>query len=314
MNSPYSKSTDRVGVIQMVVGMAIAGTIGWFVIASGQPIIDVVFWRCVFGAITLLIACGISGLLKRSAMSRPQLALAAVGGIAVILNWLLLFEAYPRSSISIATMLNNMQPFMLVALGAALFGERPPVIKLVWLAMAFAGVAMLAYAPQQTSGHSGYSYLLGIGFALGSAFFYAVASVVAKRLDGVAPILIVLVQMIVGTVVLAPFAHLTGLPTETGIWASLATIGIVHTGIVFILLYSALQKLPTHLVGALSFTYPLVAIMVDMLVYGHRLQAMQIAGCTVILFAVAATTLDWTPWPKRKAFEPGTSSGSRSEC
>ena len=54
--------TDTVrGTIEMTAAMAILGTIGWFVVMSGQPIMDVVFWRCAFGAVTLLVICARSG-------------------------------------------------------------------------------------------------------------------------------------------------------------------------------------------------------------------------------------------------------------
>ena len=36
----------------------------------------------------------------------------------------------------------------------------------------------------------------------------------------------------------------------------LVTLGVVHTGLVYILMYGAIQKLPTHLQGSLSFIYP----------------------------------------------------------
>jgi drug/metabolite transporter (DMT)-like permease len=50
------------------------------------------------------------------------------------------------------------------------------------------------------------------------------------------------------------------------------TLGIVHTGLMYVLLYGAIQKLPTALTGALSFIYPIAAIFVDWFAFGHRLQ------------------------------------------
>ncbi len=38
------------GSLRMSAAMVLSGTIGWFVVASGQPVVDVVFWRCVLGA------------------------------------------------------------------------------------------------------------------------------------------------------------------------------------------------------------------------------------------------------------------------
>ncbi|MFV8757424.1 EamA/RhaT family transporter, partial [Yersinia enterocolitica] len=45
------------GVVEMIAAMLISGTVGWPVIASGQPAVTVVFWRCVFGAFAMFIAC-----------------------------------------------------------------------------------------------------------------------------------------------------------------------------------------------------------------------------------------------------------------
>jgi drug/metabolite transporter (DMT)-like permease len=297
------------GAAQMTVAMTISGTIGWFVLVSGRPVVDVVWWRCVFGAATLLVTCGALGLLRRGALSAQQVMLAALGGVAVVLNWLLLFGAYSRSSISIATTVYNTQPFMLVGLGALLFAERPTAAKLVWLAVAFGGLMLLVQATPE-AGSSAPASVLGIAMALGAAFFYAVAAIVAKKLTGVPPNLIVLVQVLVGTVLLAPLAH-RAIPAGASAWATLATLGVVHTGLVFVLLYSAIQKLPTALTGALSFVYPLVAIVVDVLAFGHRLELLQVVGAAAILVAAAGTTLGWADRTSSGGGRPRSTTATR---
>ncbi|OQV64249.1 hypothetical protein AK51_35045 [Serratia nematodiphila DZ0503SBS1] len=45
----------------------------------------------------------------------------------------------------------------------------------------------------------------------------------------------------------------------------LATLGVLHTGLMYVLMYGALQKLPTNLIGSLSFIYPIAAMLVDRL-------------------------------------------------
>src|SRR6185369_6399674 len=86
------------GTLQMTAAMTISGTIGWFVVVSGQPVIDVVFWRCAIGAVVLLLVCAAKNLLRRDALTQRQALLAALGGVAIVGNWLLLFAAYPRAS------------------------------------------------------------------------------------------------------------------------------------------------------------------------------------------------------------------------
>jgi drug/metabolite transporter (DMT)-like permease len=290
--------TDRTrGTAEMTAAMLISGTIGWFVVMSGQPVSDVVFWRCVFGAATLLVVCGTMGLLRRDIITTRQLLLAMVGGVAIVANWLLLFAAYSRASISIATAVYNTQPFMLVGLGALLFGEKLTGTKLGWLGIAFAGTLLLVEVRPEAGG--GGDYVAGVLLALGAAFFYAVAAIVTKALRGVPPHLIALIHVSVGIIMLIPFANLSALPTDTGAWASLVTVGVVHTGLMYILLYGAIQKLPTHLVGALSFIYPVVAIAVDLLAFGHRFQPLQVVAAMAILLAAAGMTLGWPLWRGR---------------
>lgn len=300
-------STTR-GTAEMSAAMVISGTIGWFVVRSGQPVLAVVFWRCVFGAVTMVAICAAMGLIRRDAMSGRQLALAALGGVAIVLNWLLLFAAYSHASISVATVVYNTQPFMLVGLGVLLFAERLTLSKLFWLVMAFLGMILIVQSKPGGSGAGG-DYLTGIALALGAAFFYAVAAIVAKALKGVPPYLIVLVQVLVGIAMLAPLANVSDLPSGATSWALLGTLGVVHTGLVFILLYAAIQRLPTTLTGALSFIYPLVAIIVDLAAFGLQPQLAQIAGAAAILVAAAGMTLGWSlpTWLRRPDARAGSS-------
>ncbi|WP_207476354.1 DMT family transporter [Arenibaculum pallidiluteum] len=281
------------GAAEMTGAMLISGTIGGFVVLSGEPVTTVVFWRCVFGAATLVLVCGAMGLLHPRAMTAAQLGLAALGGVAIVLNWLLLFGAYPRASISIATAVYNTQPFMLVALGMLFLGERPTASKLFWLCLAFIGMLLIVQA-KPGAGQPGSDYLAGIAMALGAAFFYALAALATKALKGVPPHLIALVQVVVGIAMLAPLAATSPAPSGPGAWGMLAAIGAVHTGLMYILLYGAIQKLPTSTVGALSFIYPIVAIATDLLLFGQQLLPLQVAGAAAILTGAAGMTLGWT--------------------
>jgi drug/metabolite transporter (DMT)-like permease len=83
------------------------------------------------------------------------------------------------------------------------------------------------------------------------------------------------------------------LPAENIQWSYLLTLGVVHTCIMYILLYSALQKLPTTRVAVLSFIYPAVAILVDYLVYGRDLSLAQWGGIALILLGSAGVNLKW---------------------
>jgi drug/metabolite transporter (DMT)-like permease len=288
------QSDVRSGTVQMTAAMLISGTIGWFVVVSGQPVSGVVFWRCLFGALSLLAVCALMGFLRPGVMSLKAFVIAVFGGVAIVLNWLLLFASYSHASISIATTVYNTQPFMLLVLGALFLQERITVAKLFWMMLAFAGMAAIVEAKPQTGGPAG-GYAIGIAMALGAAFFYALAALAAKHLKGTPPHLIALIQVSTGALMLLPITDFSSLPTDGRTWSILSTMGIVHTGLMYVLLYGAIQKLPIHLTGALSFIYPIAAIIVDRIAFGHALQPLQIAGAAVILLAAAGMNLGWTP-------------------
>ena len=285
------KTTQR-GSLEMVAAMLISGTIGWLVLLSGQAVLDVVFWRCVFGAVTLLLICARMGFLRRGLLNRTTFALVVLSGVAIVANWVLLFASYSRASIAIGTAVYNVQPFILLGLAALFLGERITLHKLAWLVVSFVGMLAIVSA-HHGQGESGSEYLLGIALALSAALMYAVAVLIIKRLRGIPPHLIALIQVSTGALLLAPLANVTALPAGAQAWGALLTLGVVHTGLMYVLLYGAIQKLPTALIGALSFIYPIAAIFVDWFAFGHRLEPLQWVGVAAILIAAAGIQLGW---------------------
>jgi drug/metabolite transporter (DMT)-like permease len=285
--------TDRQrGILEMTAAMLISGSIGWFVLMAGRPVLEVVFWRCLIGAAALGLLCLALGAFRHR-LSGQRLALAIGGGVAIVLNWLLLFGAYAHASIAVATAVYNVQPFILLGLGALLFGEKITVTKLGWLVLAFCGVLAIVLAkPSAAYAQQGH-YGLGLAMALLAAIGWAVAAITAKRLKGVPPHLIALIHVVTGSIMLAPLVDWTGLPTGRGEWSALVTLGIVHTGVMYALMYAAVQRLPTHLQGALSFIYPVAAILIDVVALGTVLQPIQIAGVVAVILAAAGASLGW---------------------
>ncbi|XCY77145.1 DMT family transporter [Pseudomonas sp. CBR-F] len=282
----------RRGSWEMVAAMLISGTIGWFVLVSGVPVVEVVFWRCVIGALTLLVVCWLLGYLRLDLLDYTKFGLAMLSGVAIVGNWLLLFESYARASISISTAVYNVQPFMLVMLAAVFLGEKITVQKLAWLSVAFVGMLAIVTAHGDQS-NTGDDYLVGVALALGAALLYAIAALIIKRLKEVPPHLMALIQVTTGALLLAPLMQWHSLSASMDAWAALLTLGVVHTGLMYVLLYGAIQKLPTAITGALSFIYPIAAIFVDWIAFGHRLGWLQWLGVAAILLAAAGLQRGW---------------------
>jgi len=285
-------SSSLSGRLEMIAAMALSGTIGFFVVESEQSVWNVVFFRCLFGAIGLFVYCAARGLLRPWRFTAQTLTLSLLAGAAIVLNWVLLFSSYSHASISVATAVYNTQPFFLILLGAFLFGERPTADMLGFVVLAFIGLLLVSQIDAGGLDLTG-EYMTGLLQALGAALLYAAATVIIKRLKGFSPHLIALVQAILGTLMLLPLVDFSHLPVNASQWQCLVVLGVVHTCIMYILLYSALQKLPTTVIAVLSFTYPVVAILVDHLAFGRTLSLHQWSGILLILIGSAGVNLKW---------------------
>ena len=60
---------------------------------------------------------------------------------------------------------------------------------------------------------------------------------------------------------------------------------MIHTGLAYVVLYAGMARLSTSRIALLQFVYPAAAVIVDWLVYGRALSAVQLVG--VGLMAVA---------------------------
>ena len=167
-------------------------------------------------------------------------------------------------------------------------GERPSAGKLAWSVVVrrpAAGAAAVGRA------RDGGDYLAGLALGLGAAALYGVTAVIIKRLKAIPPQVLALTQVTLGAVAAA--RRFSALPASPLQWSYLVALGLVHTCLMYILMYSAIQKLPTTSTAA-RFIYPAVAILLDLLVYGHRMDMAQIAGVALIFLAAAGVSLNWS--------------------
>jgi drug/metabolite transporter (DMT)-like permease len=109
----------------------------------------------------------------------------------------------------------------------------------------------------------------------------------------VPPAQIAALQLLLGLPVLAPLADVSSVGAAWQSWSSLLILGLVHTGLMYKLLYAAFQRLPAAMIASLSFIYPIVAIVVDMLFFHTVLSAMQMFGIALVMVAVVANQRDW---------------------
>ena len=110
-----------------------------------------------------------------------------------------------------------------------------------------------------------------------------------RQLAAYAPAQIAGLQLTLGALVLAPFGTMATGDISLSAWEALLVIGLVHTGLVYNLMYGAFQRLSAASIASLSFIYPLVALVADLLVLDAHLAPLQWLGMALILASLAAS-------------------------
>jgi drug/metabolite transporter (DMT)-like permease len=184
-----------------------------------------------------------------------------------------------------------VQPFFVVIIGVVFLNERIALDQILWMLGAFLGV-VLASGLMVSHTQASAAWALGIALTLVAALLYAVATILAKGLGQQRAEITVLCQTIVGIVMLAPFAGI-GQHVPAHSWGWLVSIGVLHTGIAYVLMNSAFPRLTTPVIGIITFIYPVVAIIIDWALYGHPLGPAQAAGMVLIAMATLGVRLGW---------------------
>lgn len=267
--------------------MVLAGSIGIFVVESGEPALTVVFYRCLIGGVALLIYCLFANRNDFAQLTLRDILMMSLSGLTMAANWVMFFMAYSHASISMVTTVYHVYPFVLLFASAVIFNEKIYFRSMAWAICAFFGVVFVAGGNGQGAGMS----VIGLGLTMAAMICYATTLLITKHLTNVPASLLSLVQLLVGAFALLPLIGTSGLCIYDGSWVLLLIIGVVHTGLLYVLLYGAVQSLETSRIAILSFLYPLTALIFDVAVYGVRPDGMQIAGLVLITFAVLGEKL-----------------------
>jgi drug/metabolite transporter (DMT)-like permease len=186
---------------------------------------------------------------------------------------------------SVATLVVHVQPFLIMVIGSLWLGER--VSHRQWGSALFAllGLGLATGVLDQVLGSqtAGSIDLHGLALALGAALAYALAPLLLRRAHGASSLVMAWWQCVAGTVALAWWPLMQGGPAPGPAWGWLVGMGVVHTGLAYVLLYTGVSRLPAGRMALLQFVYPASAIAFDALVYGRTLSGIQLAGGALLL-------------------------------
>lgn len=269
--------------LMLIAAMAIFGTLGIFVrniaVSSGE--------LALYRAIMATIMIGAFLLITRQkipfANIKKEIPLLLISGMAMGINWILLFEAYKYTTVSVATLSYYFAPVIVTIVSPLIFKERLTGKQILCFVMSTVGIVMIT----GIGGIGGGRGFIGILFGLGAAVFYATVILLNKFIKNVEGIHRTFLQFVAAVIVLLPYVLATSgfnlnILDGKG-WGSLLIVGLVHTGITYCMYFSSLKELPGQKVAILSYIDPLVAVLVSVTILGEAMTVWQIVGGVLIL-------------------------------
>jgi RarD protein len=265
-----------------ISSMLVFGSVGVFVRYIPLPAAQIALGRGVVGCGVLL---GLMLLLRQKVARervRADLWLLVFSGLAIGVNWIMLFQAYRYTSIANATICYYMAPVLVMFLSPFVLKERLTTLKAAGILAAALGVALIS-----GFGKPEPNDLAGILWGLGAAVFYAAVIILNKFFRQVSDFERTVIQLAFASLSLLPYVLLTAggqaaAITQTGVML-LLVLGVVHTGLAYYLYFSGLHALRGQAAALLSYIDPLTAIVLAALIFGERMDIWQTVGGALIL-------------------------------
>lgn len=273
----------------LLFSYVVFGSIGIFVkyIPLASSVIAAV--RGICGALFILIFILLSKKHIKAEELKKNLALLLLSGLAIGFNWIFLFEAYRYTSIATATLCYYMAPVLVVAASPLILKERLTARNIICITAAVIGMFFV------TDLMTGGVQLRGILFGLSAAVLYAVCILCNKKMGEIAAESRAFAQLLVAGVTVLPYALLTSdlsaIKLDARAIILLGVVGIFHTGIAYIINLGSVAKVSAGTVAVLSYTDPIVAILLEAVVEQTLPKINVIIGAVLILGATAAASL-----------------------
>jgi inner membrane transporter RhtA len=223
--------------------------------------------------------------LARRRAWRDAAATSAFGIALAFMNFAI-YQAFARIPLGIAVTIEFLGP-LAVAVAAARRPKR--LVSLAWVALAAAGVLLLA------KGSSGELNLAGVAFALlaaaGWAGYIVLSRATGQRLAG--PSGLVIAMCVAAALVTAP-GVVAGAPQmfRPQILATGVAIGLLSSVIPYWLEFEALRRVPARVFGVWMSMQPAVAALIGLTMLGQRLSPAEWAGICCVAVASGGAARD----------------------
>lgn len=268
-----------------ILAMLIFGSIGLVVRRVEVDSVVLAFYRSLLGSGVMLLTFAVRKERLVLTPVKAQGGLLLFAGTALGINWILLFEAYRRTSITSATLAYYMAPVIFLGLSFLFLRLRFTAVRGMTLFIALLGMTLLLTggSPQSV----GDANLAGIALGLAAAFFYALVIFMNRMLKDLPGRARTLLELLTASGVLFLYLLVSGkiplLSLPAGDWLLVLLLGVVHTGVAYALYFGAVEKLDAQHVALYSYLDPLAAMVLAGIFLSESITLNQGIGALLIL-------------------------------
>lgn len=283
-----------------IAAMLIFGSIGLFVKSIYLPSGQIAFARGAIGCCFLMAAGLFSGNKPSWKAIRQNLIALVLSGAAIGFNWILLFQAYRYTSIANATLSYYFAPVFVIFLSPFLLRERLSIVKSACVVAAVAGLFMII----GYGAGAGKNHIVGIVYGLMAAVLYSAVVIINKFIKSLGGMETTIIQLAIATVVLFPYImasekiQIFGLDIRSSLL--LLAVGVIHTGLAYLLYFTALKQLDGQTIAVLSYIDPISAVIFASIIFAEPMSPWQILGAALVLGAGIVSELCGNRQRKKK--------------
>lgn len=266
--------------------MLIWGTIGIFVREINLGSAEIAFLRAVIGSGVLFLLGIFKGEELSGAELKRNLPVLILSGAIIGVNWILLFQGYKYTTISNATLSYYFAPVFIAILSSFVLKERLSTRKIICIFIALIGLFLILQTGKNFNGQS-YSHVKGILYGLSGAVLYAIVVILNKYIKGIKAFAVTLIQLFVAGMILLPLViannNFSLKLVDAKSWIIILLLGILHTGIAYLLYFSAIKEVEGQSIAILSYIDPIFAVLISSLFLGEPMGSLQMLGGILIL-------------------------------
>jgi drug/metabolite transporter, DME family len=281
--------TLAAGVLLVLAAALLWSLVGPFsqvALGAGVSPLEVAFWRAAIAGAAFVLHAVLAGharLRPWPAGGRDLAALAGFALIGVTLFYAALVLAIEAGGISLAFVLLYTAPAFVVLLAWPLLGEVPTPRKLLLVALALLGVALVTRS--DGVGVTVNPASLGWGLTAGASYasYYLFGKWVLRRYR---PVTFFAWVRPIGALGLWPLVDFS--PKDGAVWAWLVVLGLVSTYLAYLAYYTGLRRTEASRAVLVATVEPVAAALWAAALFGERLGWWGWTGAALVLAVAAA--------------------------